>query len=278
MNTRTVSDSWERGNPYEQYIGRWSRKVAPLFLTWLDQPAGKMWADVGCGTGALCAAILDQCSPDGLVGIDPSEGFLRLAAQNLGSRAQLLTGSAADLPLADGVCDMVVSGLVLNFVPTLAAALAEMARVTARGGTIAAYVWDYANGMEVIRHFWDAAVSIDPTVDAIHEGVRFPMCNPTALRGAFEDAGLTRVDTTALELTAEFLDFEDYWGPFLGGQGPAPAYAMSLSEENRCALRENLRAHLPSAPGGTISMSARAWAVRGQKSLKTSRNTDTQIK
>jgi len=263
MNTRTVADTWERGSPYEQYIGRWSRKIAPLFLGWLGQPAGRTWADIGCGTGALSAAIHNQCSPSGLVGVEPSDGFLKLAAHNLGGRARLLAGSAAALPLPDGACEVVVSGLVLNFVPDVAAALAEMARVTTPGGTIAAYVWDYADGMEVIKHFWDAAVLLDQAALALHEGVRFPLCNPSALRDAFERAGLTEVETTALDPRAEFLDFEDYWSPFLGGQGPAPAYAMSLSEDARSVLRESLRKRLASASGGPISLCARAWAVSG---------------
>jgi len=265
MNTRTVSDTWERGSPYEQYIGRWSRKLAPRFLSWLDQPAGRTWADVGCGTGALCAAILDQCSPRGVVGIEPSEGFLKLAMHNLASQAQLQTGSAAALPLADGTCDVVVSGLVLNFVPDVAAALAEMARVASPSGSIAAYVWDYADGMEVIKCFWDAAVALDPAAAPLHEGVRFPLCTPAALRAAFEDAGLEGVATCALDLTAEFSDFEDYWTPFLGGQGPAPAYVMSLTEESRDALRSSLQARVSPSPGGKITLNARAWAVRGQR-------------
>ncbi|HJV59691.1 MAG TPA: methyltransferase domain-containing protein [Albitalea sp.] len=267
MNTATVSDTWERGSPYEQYIGRWSRRIAPLFLDWLDESAGKAWADVGCGTGALSAAILDRCSPASVVGIEPSEGFLELAAQNLQDRARLLRGSAASLPLADGACDVVVCGLVLNFVPDLPAALAEIGRVTQPGGTIAAYVWDYADGMEVIKHFWHAAALLDPSAAALDEGVRFPLCHPKALREAFERAGLAGVDTTALELRAEFADFDDYWRPFLGGQGPAPAYAMSLSEEARSALREKLRERLATAPGAPLSLGARAWAVRGTACL-----------
>ena len=167
------------------------------------------------------------------------------------------------LPLASGTCDVVVSGLVLNFVPDLPAALSEMRRVCAPGGTIAAYVWDYADRMEIVRHFWDAAVSLDPAAAPLHEGARFPLCRPSALKAAFEQSGLAEVDTTPLELAAGFVDFEDYWQPFLGGQGPAPAYAMSLSEEQRAALRARLQAAVPSATNGAISLSARAWAVRG---------------
>lgn len=263
MNTTHVSDSWERGNPYEQYIGRWSRKVGPLFLAWLNQPESRRWLDVGCGTGALSAAILDRCRPSSVVGIEPSEGFIELAVQNLAGRARFLSGSAAALPIDDAACDVAVSGLVLNFIPDLPAALSEMRRVTAAGGTIAAYVWDYSDGMEVIRHFWDAAASLDPVAAQLHEGTRFPLCVPSELRAAFEDSGLERVETASLEVMAEFVDFEDYWRPFLGGQGPAPAYVTSISEEQRVTLKGRLKSALTPAPSGAIALRARAWAVRG---------------
>lgn len=263
MNTTLVSDTWERGSPYEQYIGRWSRKIAPLFLAWLDQPAGKRWLDVGSGTGALSAAILDHCTPGSVVGVEPSEGFLNLAVQNLAGEARCVAGEATALPLDGGACDVVVSGLVLNFVPDLPAALSEMKRVASCGGTIAAYVWDYADGMEVIKCFWDAAASLDPAAAQLHEGTRFPVCAPSALKAAFEDAGLAEVETTPLDVMAEFAGFDDYWRPFLGGQGPAPAYAMSLPEEQRAALRGKLKSALPPAVDGVISLRARAWAVHG---------------
>lgn len=265
FDAKQVSDTWERGSPYEQYIGRWSRKMGPLFLAWLGQPGGLRWLDVGCGTGALSAAILDHASPRSLIGVEPSEGFLKLASQNLAGKAQLLGGSAEALPLDDGSCDVVASGLVLNFVPGTAAALTEMQRVTAGGGTVAAYVWDYADGMEIIRHFWDAAASLDPAAARLHEGARFALCNASALQAAFEDAGLSDVRTAALDLSAQFTSFEDYWRPFLGGQGPAPAYLMSLPEEQRTALQSELKSRMPSAGAGAFSLRARAWAVRGVK-------------
>ncbi len=263
MNTTQVSDTWERGSPYEQYIGRWSRQVAPRFLSWLARPAGLRWLDVGCGTGALSGAILDRCAPRSVVGVEPSDGFLQLAQRNLAGKARLLPGNAAALPLDAASCDVVVSGLVLNFVPDVQAALAEMRRVTADGGTIAAYVWDYADGMEITRYFWDAAASLDPAAAALHEGTRFPLCHPAALASAFGDAGLHEVKTTALEVAARFSGFDDYWRPFLGGQGPAPAYAMSLGEERREALRDRLRSALPSGADGSILLRAKAWAVCG---------------
>jgi SAM-dependent methyltransferase len=198
-----------------------------------------------------------------VAGVEPSDGFRQLAQQHLGGRARLLAGNAAAIPLAAGTCDVVASGLVLNFVPDLQSALAEMRRVTVPGGTIAAYVWDYAGGMEIIKSFWDAAVSLDPAAAALHEGPRFPLCHPAALQAAFAEAGLGEVKTAPLDVPAQFAGFDDYWQPFLGGQGPAPAYAMSLDEDQRAALRASLQSALPTAADGSIALRARAWAVCG---------------
>jgi SAM-dependent methyltransferase len=267
MSTRTqdhpLSDTWERGNPYERYVGRWSRRVAPAFIQWLRIPAGKRWLDVGCGTGALAAAIVDGASPAMVAGVEPSEGFRATAAENLAGRATLHPGNAAAIPVADSVVDVVVSGLVLNFVDDPRAALGEMARVCSQGGTIAAYVWDYAGKMELMRYFWDAARALDPRAARLDEGVRFPICRPEALDELFSASGLGQVEVTALDIPTRFAGFDDYWQPFLGGQGPAPSYAMSLDESARSRLCERLSEALPAAADGSISLTARAWAVRG---------------
>jgi SAM-dependent methyltransferase len=263
VDRKPVADTWERGNPYERYVGRWSRRVAPEFLAWLGVPAGMRWLDVGCGTGALSAAILDRCSPASVAGVEPSGGFLETAKENLGARARLHQGSATAIPLGDASVDVVVSGLVLNFVPDQHAALREMARVAGPGGTVAAYVWDYAGKMELMRRFWDAAVELDPAAAALDEGARFPACRPEALEGLFAGAGLQHVEATAIDVPTAFESFDDYWGPFLGGQGPAPAYAMSLDAPARERLGERIKERLPIGPDGSIALIARAWAVRG---------------
>jgi SAM-dependent methyltransferase len=257
-----ISDTWERGDPYEQYVGRWSRRVAPQFLSWLNIPGGHRWLDVGCGTGALTAAILDQCAPGSIVAVEPSEGFLEKAKEQLGSRVLLRRGSAAEIPMDDRAVDVTVSGLVLNFVPNGRAAVSEMARVTAPGGTIAAYVWDYSGKMELMRYFWDAAVELDPEAAKLDEGVRFPVCRPEALTELFASAGLRDVQATAIDVATTFADFEDYWRPFLGGQGPAPAYVMALDDTARARLADRIRGRLPIQTEGSISLIARAWAVR----------------
>jgi SAM-dependent methyltransferase len=238
--------------------------VVPPFLVWLDVPAVKRWLDVGCGTGALSAAILDQCFPSSVEGVEPSEGFLKTAKENLGDRAALHQGSATAIPLGDSSVDVVVSGLVLNFIPDPHAAIAEMARVTGDGGTIAAYVWDYAGRMELMRHFWDAAADLDPDAAKLDEGVRFPLCTPMALADLFAGAGLEAVAVEPIDIETPYENFDDYWQPFLGGQGPAPAYAMSLDEAARSRLRERIKARLPIASDGSILLRARAWAARGK--------------
>jgi SAM-dependent methyltransferase len=265
MTTASSDDRWERGDPYERYIGRWSRRIAPGFLTWLAAPPQRRWLDVGCGTGALAAAILEAAHPAALAGVEPSEGFLATAAQRLGPQVQLQRGNAAQMPCRDGSADVTVSGLVLNFTPDPAAALTEMVRVTAPGGTIAAYVWDYAEGMQLIRRFWDAALALDEKAVALDEARRFPLCRPEPLAMAFERAGLQRVRTAAIEIDTRFADFDDYWLPFLGGQGPAPSYVMGLDDAARLRLRERLRAQLPAQADGSIALTARAWAVRGER-------------
>lgn len=264
MSQMPARDAWDRGDPYEQYVGRWSRQVAPLFLNWMRVPAGRRWLDVGCGTGALCAAILDACTPASVAGVEPSDGFLDSARRQLAGRASVQRGSATAIPLADASVDVVVSGLVLNFVAEPAGALAEMARVTGPGGTIGAYVWDYAGRMELMRFFWDAAAQLDPKASALDEGLRFPLCRPHALTALFDAAELQQIDVTAIDIPTPFASFEDYWRPFLGGQGPAPAYAMSLNETARARLRETIEAQVPVRRGGSITMTARAWAVRAR--------------
>ncbi len=259
-----AGDAWVSGHAYEQYVGRWSRLVAREFIAWLSRPPGKHWLDVGCGTGALSATILELASPEQVIGVDPSEAYIAHARQQVvDSRAQFDVGDAQALPYEDNAFDAVVSGLALNFVPDPHRAVAEMARVATTTGTVAVYVWDYAGEMQFMRHFWDAAVALDPAASNRDEGRRFPICQPQPLSQLFQDAGLRDVEVRAIDVPTVFQDFDDYWSPFLGGQGPAPGYTMSLDETRRTALRDRIKGALPIAPDGSISLVARAWAVRG---------------
>jgi trans-aconitate methyltransferase len=252
------SDTWAAGAAYEPFIGRWSRPVATEFVAWLAVPSGRRWLDVGCGTGALTETVLALTDPTSVAAVDPSEGFVGHAAAHLTDpRVRFGVGSATDLP--DGPFDAIVSGLVLNFVPDPAVALAAM-RAAAPGGVIAAYVWDYAEGMELLRVFWDAATELDRAAAELDEGRRFPLCRRKPLEDLWHGAGLADVESRAIEVPTVFADFDDYWTPFLGGQGPAPTYLANLDEDRRAALRQALHHRLGDR---VIRMRARAWAVRG---------------
>lgn len=264
MTTSPPADAWTSDQAYEPYVGRWSRLVARRFLQWLAGGPRSAWCDVGCGTGALAHAILATEHPNRVLGIDPSEKYLAAARRGAAVLPfEAAVGSATAIPALDGEFDQVVSALVLNFVPQPDEALIEMRRITRPGGLIGAYVWDYAEGMQMIRTFWDAAVAMDPTAADLDEGRRFPLCRPEPLGALFGAAGLVDVEVAPIEIPTVFADFDDLWRPFLGGQGPAPGYCASLPEDGRDALREQLRAILPQQPDGSIPLDARAWAVRG---------------
>jgi SAM-dependent methyltransferase len=254
---------WRSGGAYERYVGRWSRLVAHELLGRLDVETGARWLDVGCGTGALADTILRRDPTARVAGIDPSEGFVEHARARV--EGDFVVGDARALPFADDAFDVAVSGLVLNFVPEPERALEEMARVVRPGGAIAVYVWDYAEGMELIRSFFDAAIEVDPAAAEFDEGLRFALCRPEPLRRLLLAAGLMAVEVSAIDVPTVFSDFDDLWEPFLGGQGPAPAYASSLDEKARAALREELRGRLPVADDGSIALTARAWAAIGRR-------------
>jgi SAM-dependent methyltransferase len=259
------TDHWHESTGYEAYVGRWSRRIAERFLPWLDVGRGAAWVDIGCGTGVLTRAILDLEDPDSVVGIDPSTAFLTAARTSIHDRrVEFVEGTADAMPQASASADAVVGGLMLNFVPDLGQALSEMIRVVRPESTIAGYVWDYAEGMQLIRLFWDAAAALDPTAAELDQGVRFPICRPEPLEAAFAGAGLEEVAVTAIDIPTVFPSFDDYWAPFLSGVRSAPAYVMSLDPEERERLRSRLDETLPREPGGSIELTARAWAVRGR--------------
>ena len=250
---------WSSGGVYESYVGRWSRLVATEFIEWLEQPAALRWLDVGCGTGALTSTILRTADPAAVLGVDPSDGFIDYARQSIhDERASFDVRSAAELP--DGPFDVVVSGLVLNFVPERVEALRRMREI---GSTVAVYVWDYAEGMQVMRYFFDTMLALRPQDREHDEGVRFPFCTAEGLEGLFREAGFADVRTRAIDVPTVFTSFDDYWTPFLGGTGVAPVYLRSLDPADQDAMREGVKERLPIEADGSIRLTARAWAAIG---------------
>jgi hypothetical protein len=151
----------------------------------------------------------------------------------------------------------------VNFMTDPAAGVREMRRVTLRGGRVAAAVWDYAGEMTLLRRFWDAAVTLDPSAADRDEGRCMPYCTRATLAELWSAAGLTNVEVRAAVVGAAYDDFEDLWSPLELGVGPAGAYASSLSRERRAALKDGLRSRL-AAGDGPFRLTARAWIVSGE--------------
>jgi ubiquinone/menaquinone biosynthesis C-methylase UbiE len=204
MTTTSRHDAWAAADSYDAYMGRWSRPIASRFLDWLGMPRDLEWLDVGCGTGALTAAIVRQCDPASVVAVDPSEGFLAKAREHVPDpRVEFRTGDAGTLAgLPSASRDVAVGGLVLNFLPDRVAALREMGRIVRPGGTVAFYVWDYpGGGVAFMRAFWTAAVALDPAARDLTEDRRFPFCTPEGLLALVRDAGLASADPDRLGVT-----------------------------------------------------------------------------
>jgi SAM-dependent methyltransferase len=259
-------DQWTSGADYDQWMGRWSRLLAHEFLKWLALPAGLRWLDVCCGSGVITEAILQRNAPASIAGVDASAAQLSFARKRCARpNVTFETADAMALRFPDSSFDTVVCGLGLNFLPGPARALEEFRRVTKPGGTIAVYVWDYADGARFLREFWDAAIAVDSEAATFDQAYRFPMCTPEGLRSLFEQAKLEGLASHALEVVTRFTNFDDYWQPLLTGQGSAPGYFASRDQKTRKAIRERLRAALPTNTQGAIELPARAWAIRARR-------------
>jgi len=261
---KDTPDKWVSGEAYEQFMGRWSRRLAKEFVDWLNPHSSWNWLEVGCGTGALTQAICLNADPAAVAACDPSAQFVAFARRSFNHpAATFLEAGAGELPRHEAGFDAAVSGLVLNFIPAPAEAVQAMSSRLRPGGMLAACVWDYAEGMQFLRIFWETAVEMDSEAAELDERRRFPICQPEALVELLECAGLERVDSQALEIATVFPDFDSFWAPFLGGTGSAPTYVGSLHPTAREKLRLRLKQRLVPDGDGPIQLTARAWAVRG---------------
>lgn len=248
-------------------MGRWSRRLAPEYVAWFGAPPGLRWLDVGCGTGAVTAAVLAAADPSEVVGIDPSPDFIAMATAAISDpRARFEVGDARDLPIETGSLDVAAAGLVVNHVPEPELAAAEMTRVVRPGGSVAAYVWDYTGEMQLIRIFWegvDATGGADASRDL---RPHYEIAKPDPFRKLFQSAGLNDVTVEPIDLPLHFPDFDDYWVPHtLAGPAPVQRFVALLDDDGKVALREALRSMLPIAADGSIDLIGRAWALRGTK-------------
>jgi SAM-dependent methyltransferase len=247
---------------YDRHIGRYSPALAAALISAAGVQPGQRALDVGCGPGALTAAMADRLGAENVAAVDPSEPFADACASRLpGVRVEV--GAAEALPFGYASFDIALSQLVVNFMTDARAGVREMRRVTRPGGAVASAVWDYAGGMTLLRRFWDAAVALDPEAEGRHEGRSMPWCTPDELERLWRDAGLRDVDTSELVVEAGYTGFDDLWQPLESGVGPSGAYAAALPPDRRARLRDELRRRL-GAGDDPFRLTARAWCVVGR--------------
>jgi SAM-dependent methyltransferase len=247
---------------YDRHIGRYGSELAAALISAAGVQPGQRVLDVGCGPGALTAALAELLGAERVAAVDPSEPFAEACASGLpGVRVEVAAAEA--LPFGDGSFDAALSQLVVNFMSDAAAGVQEMRRVTRSGGTVAAAVWDYAGEMTILRRFWDAVVALDPAAASLDEGRCMPYCQPEELRELWRDAGLRDATGSALTVEAAYGGFDDLWQPLEAGVAPSGAYAAGLPPERRARLRDELRRRL-GAGDGPFRLAARAWCVVGR--------------
>ena len=261
---QSADEMFRDAEAYDRFMGRWSKRLAPVVTDFAALPEEGNILDLGCGTGALSFVIAERKPRSHVVGVDLSQQYVAFARrQNQSSRVSFQVGDAEQLPFARATFDASASLLVFNFLPDPRKALAELGRVTRPRGCVAAAVWDYGDGMQMLRIFWDAAVASDPSAEKLDEK-HMPLCTAGELKRLWEQGGLTQVTERALEIEMPFRSFDDFWEPFLLGQGPAGAYVKRLAPDLRTALAESVKSRLRlQSPNQPFRLAARAWSVRG---------------
>jgi len=252
------------GAAYERFLGRWTRQLAEPMLDFLAPGEGDL-LDVGCGTGSLAFAMQARWSQRRIAGADISPAYIEQArGRAIDGAPRFDVAEASDLPYADDSFAAAASQLVLNFVSDPDCALSEMRRVVRPGGVIAASVWDFRS-LVFQRLFWDSAASIQPAAGAARDKLfSHPLGLPGGLVELFRRSGLVEVTRVSLTIRMEFANFDDYWAPLLGGQGPFSGFVAGLDAERRARVEALVRAaYLSGAPDGPRSLTATAWAARG---------------
>jgi ubiquinone/menaquinone biosynthesis C-methylase UbiE len=247
---------------YDRYVGRYSPKLARKLIAVSGIGAGSTALDVGCGTGALTAELVTVLGALSVSAADPSEAFAEACRQRLPD-VDVRIAPAEALPFNDQAFGASFAQLVVPFMKDAVAGVTEMRRVTRRGGPITAAVWDYADGMTLIRTFWDAAISVVADAARARDETNMRWGTPAELADLWTRVGLTNVQTSAAVVGAEYESFEDLWWPLERGVGPAGAYVVSLGDDDRAALKDKLR-NLLGVSDTPFELTARAWVVVGR--------------
>lgn len=250
------------GEVYDLFMGRYSQALAPEFATAAGVGAGASALDVGCGPGALTSVLVERLGAAAVTAVDPSEPFV-VSCRARHPGVDVRVGRAEDLPVDDSAHDVALAQLVLHFTSDPAAAASEMARAVRPGGTVGACVWDFSGGMEMLRLYWDAALAVDPEAPDEARTLRFG--RPGEIAELFDAAGLADVEESTLTVASTYRDVDELWSGFLAGIGPAGTHCLSLPEDARAGLREEVERRL-GHPGGTFTLGAVARCAVARRS------------
>jgi ubiquinone/menaquinone biosynthesis C-methylase UbiE len=253
---------FQNAEAYEEIMGRWSRRLAPLLIRFGGLSDSDRVLDLGCGTGSLTFALPHIANVATITGVDLTAAFVEFArARTTDPRISFQTADARALPFNDNSFDRAFSMLVLQFIPDAQRAVAEMGRVVRPGGTVTAAVWDYYAGLPHMRMIYDIAAVLDASV---RRNFFRPLSKPNEMLRVWQALGLQEVEQTDLLIRMEFSSFDDYWVPITTGEGPAGQFYNSLSAANQSALTDNVRgAYVSDAPDGPRSFACVALACRG---------------
>ena len=255
-----IAHSFDDSAAYERFVGHWGRKAGAIFLDWLAPPRDACWLDVGCGTGLFTELLLDTQSPNAVFAIDEAEAQIDYARRKpIGQRANFRVGDAHALPFPNADFDIVVSALVINFIPDRPRALSEMRRVTRPGGIVAGYVWDFTPELSPSGPFrlgMREVISDIPTLPGTADS------RLTALSSLFEHAGLKDVATRCIDVTVSFPNFNEFWLAQTPSYSPTTKMIASMTESERMRLVKSVRSQLPARSDGRIEYPARANAIQ----------------
>jgi ubiquinone/menaquinone biosynthesis C-methylase UbiE len=258
-----VKVTFDAADDYERFMGRWSRAIGEKFLTWLAPPGNAKWLDAGCGTGAFSELIARHCAPALLIGIDPAPAQIEYARKTF-PKFDLRVGDAMDIPLGDDEFDVVVSALVLHFIPDRGKAFAEKKRVAKPGGLIAGYTWE-RTATEDFAPYAPMYYGIEGIGAEAMRSPLVPEAEPEGLKASLEAAGYRDIAVTRIEANQGFRDFEDFWDVNSMTFHPIGKSIAKLTEAQRQTLRDMMKSTLPIAKNGAISYSARAVAFKARK-------------
>jgi len=262
----TSSFNVRQAGGYEQLMGRWSRRLAPLLIDFAGLADGERVIDVGCGTGSLTFALPRAANIAEIAAIDFSPVFVEEARRrNQDSRISIRQADACALPFEDAYFDRALALLVLHFVPETGKAVSEMRRVTRPGGVVAAAVWDHLGGMPAMRMMWDTVAMMSEAAREQRGRYFFqPMMRPGEMKDCFVGQGLLDVEETSLAIRMDFQSFDDYWEPIAAGEGPLGKYVASLGSGERAETDAAVRsAYEGGRPDGPRSFVSVAWACKG---------------